>query len=305
MVKITCSYCNKEYASRRSLANHIHKYHSAENDIINTNIDDENNDDNPKCITNVSKMYHQKNSNEIKLFKCKYCGNEYTKSQNRSRHYKTCEKKAEHKREKAIYDFLNKQLYEMTLKLDEQKKEIRRLKRQRFNNNQTVNNNTTNTNSHNTTNNTQNNHINNGTINNINIVAFGNENIPNVIPNDKQIEILNRGSDSLMYLIKYVHFNPDHPEFQNVRITNMRSKVGEVYDQKYNKFIKKPKIDIIEDVKSERTYDIENFAEYNGTNMDANKLNNITQFIDRLYEDKSFNKKYNSQIECLLYNGVA
>lgn len=314
MSKITCPHCNKLYASKNSLGNHIRNYHNTENTLkLHTNKKFKKNKsikkgaENGECIINVSSMYHgfkKKNIENVKpLFKCKYCDNEYSTSQNRSRHYRTCEKKKESLRGKDLEEHFNRIIYDMTKQLEEQKKEIRKLKRQRTNNvRNTTNNNTNNTNSHNI------NNINNGTVNNIKneikIIAFGNENLPNVLSNAKQLDIINRGNDSLTYLIKHIHFNPEYPEFQNVRITNLRSNVGEVYDNKYNKFIKKPKNEILEDVKTERMLDIENFVEYNGDDMEEGKRNGINKFIDRMYEDNKYNKKQNEPIACILYNGL-
>ena len=84
-------------------------------------------------------------------------------------------------------------------------------------------------------NNINNGSINNGTINNnckkiTNIIKFGCEDIKNILT-EKQIEkIVNCRLLALEESIRQVHFNKDKPEYQNIKINNLRSNLALVHD---------------------------------------------------------------------------
>ena len=80
-------------------------------------------------------------------------------------------------------------------------------------------------NSHNTNNS---NNINSNNTNNINIVInkYGEEDLSHISDED-YIKIMDRGFNSVPELIKYIHFNYNKPENQNICIRNLRS--GHVY----------------------------------------------------------------------------
>lgn len=66
-----------------------------------------------------------------------------------------------------------------------------------------------------------------GTINqsvNIEIKCFGNESIEH-ISDDVKKDILNSPNMALRTLLKYIHFNPEKREFQNIKWTNMQNPV--------------------------------------------------------------------------------
>jgi hypothetical protein len=123
---------------------------------------------------------------------CKYCKKKFAARQNRWSHEKICKKKNENKNTDIIK-------------------------------NNIVNNN-----------NTQN--INNGTINNntnnnvTNIIKFGSEDIYNILTKEQKLKIANCRLLALEESIKQTHFNKDKPEYQNVKINNLRSNVAHVYD---------------------------------------------------------------------------
>ena len=74
-----------------------------------------------------------------------------------------------------------------------------------------------NTNSNNTTNITNNNNSNNVFILN----NYGNEN-KDYITNDYLLGLLKKPFQAIPELIKFTHFNNEHPENQNIKITNKK-----------------------------------------------------------------------------------
>ena len=74
----------------------------------------------------------------------------------------------------------------------------------------------------NITNNNNNNNNNNNTNNIININNYGDENTK-YITSDYILKLLkNRPAKTIPELIKYTHFNDEHPENQNIKITNKK-----------------------------------------------------------------------------------
>lgn len=100
---------------------------------------------------------------------------------------------------------------------------------------------TTNNNSNNTTNNTINNTINN-TNNNLNntniIVQFGKEDLSKLDLNESMaIYLKSTGGNIIANMIKYINFNPKHPENFNIYMTDLAREIVKIHDGK--KFISK------------------------------------------------------------------
>jgi hypothetical protein len=120
----------------------------------------------------------------------------------------------------------------------------------KFNNTKKINNNNNN--------NTINNIINN---NNNYIIGIGNENLDEVFSRKEKLDILRRGYSCLDYLIEYVHFNENYPQFKNILITNLQNNLAYKYDEDKKIFITISKERLLEDIISERMYDINTFYE--------------------------------------------
>ena len=83
-----------------------------------------------------------------------------------------------------------------------------------------------------TTNNTNNGTINNSINNSINNitnikVSFGDEEIDQITSKEKK-NILNSGYSSLVKLIELVHLNKGYPQFQNIKINNLKDKFAKI-----------------------------------------------------------------------------
>ena len=154
--------------------------------------------------------------NKDKKYKCEYCDKCYTHAPAKSMHKKTCSKRIE-------IEIVKKQNED---KLEELQKQIDELKQKST---MTTTMTTTTTNIENQTNNNT----------NITINAFGKENIDYLVNNPKykqmMLSCMNTKEQGIMQLIKYIHFNPEHPENQNLRKPNKKDECMKSYDgQKWN-----------------------------------------------------------------------
>jgi len=146
-----------------------------------------------------------------KLFNCKYCNKEFTRSDNLNRHIK---KSCKEKKEFDKMENENKELQEI---IKSQTKQINKL----LETNGKQINNTQNNNSNNTINNTI--HINN----------YGEENLEMLTDEFKE-RCITRPFYAVIDIIKKIHFNDDYPENKNMRLVNKRdNKIQVLTDGKW------------------------------------------------------------------------
>ena len=86
---------------------------------------------------------------------------------------------------------------------------------------------------------------NNTTNNNIIIHAYGKEDISFLKDNDF-LQMLNSSGTSVQTLVKKIHFNEEHPENKNVKITNKKQPYAKVYNG--DKWLLKDKKETISDL---------------------------------------------------------
>jgi hypothetical protein len=156
------------------------------------------------------------------------------------------------------------------------------------------------------------NNTNNGTINNItnNIkVSFGDEDIEKISTKDKK-KILNSGYCSLIKLIELIHLNKDYPQYQNIKINNLKDKFAKTYDESIKNFTTVPKKEIIDNLICSRTVDLKSI--YDEYNKEDNKLHKcVLKLIEKIesyteeIDDKKileFYKNLTDDIILLIYN---
>jgi hypothetical protein len=110
--------------------------------------------------------------------------------------------------------------------------------------------------------------VNNGTINNgdnnynIILVGYGKEDLSKI---DKKeiLKAMQHGYDSTLKLTEALHFNPKHPEYNNIYITNMKDKYAMMFDGKdWNLTMKDDLINkIYDDKKSYIEENIDDFVD--------------------------------------------
>jgi len=153
---------------------------------------------------NPSTKKHQNPPKSPVINECPYCYKRFSRSDSLNRHYGRCKIKKENENEK---DKKIEELIKNQEEMKEQMKEmVEKLLIEKGNTNITNNTN----NSHNTTNNI------------ININNYGDENTK-YITSDYILKLLkNKPAKAIPELIKYTHFNKEHPENQNIKITNKK-----------------------------------------------------------------------------------
>ena len=239
----------------------------------------------PKLLQNCSKLLQNSASNAT----CEYCLRTYSRNSNLTKHLKTCKKKManENEKDKKIEELIKNQE-----EIKEQMKEmVEKLLIEKSNTNITNNTNNTNNNSHNTTNNI------------ININNYGDEDTK-YITSDYILKLLkNRPAKTIPELIKYTHFNIDHPENQNIKITNKKEPYIKV--RKNNKWELQDKDETITDLIDRQQIhlmdeDIEKKIEENFNNSEKVNIERCSELYNS--DDKEYMKRLYNESELIIIN---
>ena len=234
-----------------------------------------------KITPNNSKSLHFENNKTT----CEYCLRAYTRKDNLTKHLKTCKKK------KMAENLVVIQSEEIT----KMKQEIEMLKKCKsvVNNNNTNNSTTTNSNNNNT-----------NMINNIHINNYGDENLKHLRSKDFA-NLLSGIYSAVPKLIEKIHFDPEHPENQNIKFTNKKFPYLKVMkDDKWQLVNKKHELlDLIDSkyfMLKERYYAILEKKKYKLTDLQRTK---IDEFMDKYnYEDKKMMIDLIERTELMLLN---
>jgi hypothetical protein len=280
--KFTCKICNKNYKSKQSLCNHNRRFHK---------YTPQNNSNIPQFTS----ILPQNNSKKInKMVRCKYCNKKFSRLDNMNRHMKICKHKLKSDKEQKYKDEIKKLKERLRDKMNKNcKMHYKTL--QKINNQ--LNNNITKNNCVETINN-----IHNRNIINFNLVGFGKEELSDVLSNKEQLKILKKKFKSLPYMIDYVHFNKDYPQYQNFIITSIKNNIAYKYDEEKKQFIAGDKEKLLNELIDNRMFDIDTFYK---THID--KLNDkckevINRFLDKYDNDKL--DSLNNDINLVVYNNM-
>ncbi len=278
-----CIICDKFYASKQSLWNHNNKYHY--NLIIEKSSKSNSIQSSKSNSENVLKLSSNNN--------CKYCSKNFKYKQGRWKHEQKCQVKSN-----------NDEIMELKKKLKDIEDKI---------NNTQLASTITNNNNTNTNTNTNSNNTNNGTINNNYIIAFGKEEINNILTEKEKYKILNARYKSLEESIKAIHFNKDRPEYQNIVITNMRDNLIHIFDGE--KFVSQAKHGTLNQLMDNHMVSIEESLENSKENLNPKTFDIIEKLIEKINDettelyDEENDKKYlnyknykNDLIKLVIYN---
>jgi hypothetical protein len=151
--------------------------------------------------------------------------------------------------------------------------------------------------------NTNNTMINDNKVITNNYITLGCESIDTIFNKHQQLDVLNKDYGCLDYLVKQVHFNDKYPQFKTIMITNTRDNLAYKYDKHEKKFVAIEKNRLIDEVITERMYDIENFYD-----KQIDFLDNRTKLIIKNFIEKMDNKNseyYDNKmkdIKIVIYN---
>ena len=230
---------------------------------------------------------------------CKFCGKTFTTPTSMYRHMNhTCKiKKSEDLKRDAIYERLL-ELEEKTKEIDELKKKTQDVENENKKLKKKVD--SLEKNTHNVTNVTNNNtqNINNGIVAHINLIGYGKEDLSKI---DKKeiLKAMQFGYDSTIKLTETLHFNPKHPEYHNIYITNVKDKYAMIFDGKeWNLTMKEDLINKIYDDK--KNYIEENLDDFLDS-LSLSRKKALERWLMTDDDDDRINKVKN-EIKLLLYN---
>lgn len=144
--------------------------------------------------------------------------------------------------------------------------------------------------------------VNNGTINNniqnIILVGYGNEDISK-IDTAEILKVMKNGYSSTIKLTEAVHFNPKHPEYHNIYISNMKDKYAMMFDGKDWTLTTKEELinKIYDDKKNYIEENWENFV----ASLTLSRKRALERWLDTEDEDAKITE-IKEQIKMLLYN---
>ena len=222
---------------------------------------------NHKNIFHVQKEKEKKEKGHI----CKFCYKEFNNRQTKWRHEKTCN----HHNETS----------ELKNKIEKIEKDMEKLKTEPK---IITNNNTTN----NTTNNIQ------------YIINSPTESCTSHLTFEDQKDILDKGLNSLGYLIEMINFNKSVPENHSYCVTAINDKHASVIDEKTNKIIKTDKIDLFDKVLVSNLQTLEKIANnpiFSQEQHDKYK-GKIGYLREIIFQNEKFMKRYQNDINILSYN---
>ena len=140
--------------------------------------------------------------------------------------------------------------------------------------------------------------INNGIVAHINLIGYGKEDLSKIDKNEI-IKAIQQGFNSTIKLTETLHFNPKHPEYHNIYITNVKDKYAMMYDGKdWNLTMKYDLINKIYDDK--KNYIEENIDEFINS-LSSSRKKALDRWLVTDGEDEKINKVKN-EIKLLLYN---
>jgi hypothetical protein len=262
--KYVCEYCNNIFKNKYNLKIHT-KFRCKV--LGKQKVNNTNHDINQDT---------KQDNIDSKIYKCDFCLKKFDRKFCLNRHLETCKNKLE--------DLDKESKTDLIATIKELKNKINNLKKNINNSN-----NSNNINS-------------NKKIANFNLIMYGKENLDFLTEEDK-IKILNSGCDSIIKLTEIIHCNENHPEYSNIRITNLRSNIIKKYDGK--KFIAVKRKPFLQELINKKIDCIMNWID----DIEKNNDNSEKVFNNRgLYDTKNILNKVNTQnklindITLLIYN---
>lgn len=154
-----------------------------------------------------------------------------------------------------------------------------------------------------TQNNTTNNHINNRTHVNIIVKSFGHENIDHLTDKILCGLIQTAPFTCVPQLIEKIHFDPDHPENHNIKITNKKMNYAEII--KNNKWVTANKQKVIDEI-IQNSYNIldEKYTGYKD-GMSEKRQERFDKFQEK-YENNDYELHCNikKDVDLIIINGT-
>ena len=241
-----------------------------------------------KMNPNESKINLKESKNELDKLKCEYCCKFYSTNSNLYKHLKICkEKKKSNEQDK------------ITLLEKEKEELLKTVEKLLIECSNKSNNNTINTNNSNNSNNTNSNNTNNTII----INNYGDEDTKYITKEFIVNLLANKPFKAIPEMIKHTHFNKEHPENQNIKITNKKEPYVKI--MKDNKWEYQDRKNTITDLIDKQHIKIsdEKIEKKVEKHCNTTQKNNIERCND-LYvnEDEDYLKRLYNESELVIIN---
>ena len=316
MVQYKCNRCGHIASQRCNFKNHLNRKSICEPLLDDISIDEvkfsyglinepKMTQNDPKTTQNDPILTHHKLNDEPKITQsepkitqyepkitqnnpflksCDFCLKSFKRTWHLKRHLNTCKEKKDY--ELNMLNIQEKKIMELEKKIEEQK----------------ICSTTNNTNNTNNINNTNYNNINNNR--NIIINNYGEENLKH-ISSEYFANLLKGAFMAVPKLIKHIHFDPEHPENQNIKITNKKEPYVKIMkDNKWQYVDKKTELlDLIDSkyfLLKDKYYKILDKKKYK---LSEQQKLQIDEFIDKYEEeDKQILLNLINKTELVLLN---
>ena len=259
-----CEQCDKSYKTYMGLWKHNKNHH---NKILDKNESCKNQNN----TINNSNSLIKSDVSQNKVYYCSKCNKEYTSRQSKWKHEKTCNKISE-------MEVLKNQVKQMNNEIQELKAKP-----------SVINNYTTNNTQHNKK-----------------IIIHSSPGMESIshLSVDQQRAIMNKGLNSLMYLIQTTNFNKEMPENHSYCVTALNDKHASVIDTRTNAIIKTEKTELFDKVLIGNIKKLETIAE--NKNFETAERENYRKRLEDLknilFMSKRGTKVYYNELNLLSYN---
>ena len=293
MVEFICLMCKYQTEVKGNYNRHLNSTKHLRNKVIYDGNSKKTQQDSKKTQKDSKKTKKDSISSEKSLnsstntqkgYNCKYCGKNYSRRNNLKRHIsKFCKKWTNEKDQTSVLKFMSQQIEEGVKKIAEMKKqhalEIETLLNKVGN-----------------TNNIENQQI------NIHINSYGKENL-DYIKGDFLTNLLKIPYGAVPKLIEHVHFNPEHPENSNVKITNKKLPYASVFTE--DKWEVRDKKRVIEDIIDKSYNMIDGEFTLDAPTLTSNQKKRYKDFQKKYdTEEKSLKRDLNKETELLILNST-
>lgn len=283
-----CSICDRNYSSRQSLYNHRKRMHPHEKVSLTHK---------HTTFPHFSTLLPPKLQHIQSRLTCIHCNKVFSRIDSLTRHQKTS-KKCKPKSQKEGYIskeehhiILNEELNKIKQELTEQFMKML-------------------SDTHLHTQNIGNQLNDNATQNNITIVSLGKEDVLGTLTQQEKLNILNERYKSVLELVKLMHCSGKYPQFNNSIISNLKSEFALTYNEKDEKFVTTKKSELVSNIVSHRTANVEEMLDENKQNVSKQTNRKVKELIEILEkddiklseEDTNFIKDYNTKIMTNIYD---
>ena len=149
-----------------------------------------------------------------------------------------------------------------------------------------------------------------GTQNNFTIIQLGKEDVLGTITQKEKLKILNERYKSVLELVKLMHCSGKYPQFNNTIINNLKSPFALTYNDEEDQFVTTNKDDLVSDIVSYRTTNVEEILEENKGKVSIQTDKKVKELIEILEkddlnimeEDIDFAKKYTTKVMTSIYD---